>query len=137
MNKFIAILIFLFLIGFKSYAQKVFSVNPDSSLFLTGDIDNFWRAFEDFKKDSTSNTFGLKYINVGSKGVKGFIPNRIQSSDNLFATVKRKRADYEKVRENTLHIKEKEKQCRSTFYALKYWYLEAQFPPVYWSQFVS
>jgi uncharacterized protein YjaZ len=35
------------------------------------------------------------------------------------------------VRANTLRIKEKEKQCRSTFYALKYWYPAAQFPPVY------
>ena len=30
-----------------------------------------------------------------------------------------------------MKIKETERKCRSTFYALKYWYPPAQFPPVY------
>jgi hypothetical protein len=30
-----------------------------------------------------------------------------------------------------LKINTKEKQCRSIFYALKYWYPEAHYPPVY------
>ena len=113
------------------FAQTAFSVDPDSSVFLTKDIDNFWNAFDDFQKDSTVNTFGKKYMEVGSSGVKGFTLNRIESADHLFATVKQRRMDYAAVRQNTLRIREKEKQCRSTFYALKYWYPAAQFPPVY------
>jgi len=113
------------------FAQTAFSADPDSSVFLTKDIDNFWNAFDDFQKDSTVNTFGKKYMEVGSSGVKGFTLNRIESADHLFATVKQRRMDYAAVRQNTLRIREKEKQCRSTFYALKYWYPAAQFPPVY------
>jgi uncharacterized protein YjaZ len=127
---------FLFLIGFLfvsmySQAQNNFSTNPDSARFVTKDIDNFWIAFAAFKRDSTLNPFGVKYIDIGTEGVKGFTPNRIQNAEHLFAIVKKRRNDYEKVMANTLRISEKEKQCRSTFYALKYLYPQAKFPPVY------
>lgn len=112
-------------------AQTTFSSDPDSSVFLTKDIDNFWVAFDAFQKDSTQNPFGKKYMDVGSSGVKGFTPYRIESAAHLYDMVKKRRADYAAVRENTLRIKEKEKQSRSAFYALKYWYPPAKFPPVY------
>lgn len=121
----------LLLICVNSWAQQKFPSDPDNALFLTNDINNFWIAFDDFKKDSTTNNFGKKYIDIGSKGVKGFIPNRIQSAEYLYETVKRKRASYENVRQSTLRVAEKEKRCRSSFYGLKYWYPQATFPPVY------
>lgn len=126
------LLLFLFLIkGFSGATQTPFSGDPDSSLFLTRDIGYFWQAFDLFVKDTTANPFGTHYIEVGSEGVKGFTPFRIRSADHLYNMVKRRKADYEGVRENTLRIHEKEKQCRSAFYALKYWYPEAVYPPVY------
>jgi Predicted Zn-dependent protease (DUF2268) len=125
------ILLVITLTVLNSYSQTNFSNNPDSSVFLTQDIDNFWKAFDAFANDSTINPFDKHYISVGSAGVKGFIPNRIQSAEHLMATVKRRRADYEKIRESSLRLNVKEKQCRSSFYALKYWYPEAVFPPVY------
>jgi hypothetical protein len=69
------------------FGQARFSSDPDSSVFLTKDIDNFWTAFDAFQKDSTANPFGEKYIDVGSSGVKGFTPYRIQNAAHLFATV--------------------------------------------------
>ena len=122
MKKLIITGILLLNISAFSFGQIRFTDNPDSSVFLTSDIDNFWKAFADFKKDTTKNPFGKEYIDIGSTGVKGFIPNRIESAEHLYAVVKQKSADYEKIRGNTLRIKEKEKQCRSAFYALKYWY---------------
>lgn len=124
-------LLFIALASLNSFSQTNFSTNPDSSVFLTRDIDNFWKAFDAFAKDTALNPFDKHYISVGSAGVKGFTPYRIQSTEHLLATVKSRRTDYEKVRENTLRLKVKEMQCRSTFYALKYWYPEAVFPPVY------
>lgn len=112
-------------------SQTSFSSSPDSSIFQTQDINRFWKAFDLFTEDTSRNPFDTDYIHPGSAGVKGFLPYRIQSADHLFATVKLRKADYQKVRENTLRVKEKEKQCRSTFYALKYWYPDALFPPVY------
>jgi hypothetical protein len=114
-----------------SPAQSNFSNDPDSSLFITRDIDNFWIAFDHYKKDTSVNPFGKYYIDISSEGVKGFIPNRIKDSLNLYLAVKKRFADYENIRSNTYRFKEKEKQCRSIFYALEYWYPEAHFPPVY------
>ncbi|WP_168208929.1 DUF2268 domain-containing putative Zn-dependent protease [Chitinophaga sp. XS-30] len=113
------------------HAQTPFPGDPDSSVFITKDIDNFWRAFDMFKEDTTANPFGKAYIDIGSEGVKGFTPNRIISADHLLEVVKKRRNDYDKVRAMTLQMTKKEKQCRSTFYALKYWYPDAKFPPVY------
>ena len=113
------------------FGQVKFSGDPDSAVFLTKDIENFWMAFDEFEKDTTKNPFEKKYIDIGSSGVKGFTPYRIQSAEHLYKTVKQRRADYAAVRAATLRIKEAEKQSRTAFYALKYWYPQAQFPPVY------
>ncbi|SIN88569.1 DUF2268 domain-containing putative Zn-dependent protease [Chitinophaga niabensis] len=130
MPKYYLTLLTIFFVN-ATYAQLAFSNNPDSSVFLTKDIDNFWKAFDQFKKDSATNPFGGAYLDIGSAGVKGFTPNRIRNAENLMKVVKKRYADYEKVRPVTLQMSKKEKQCRSAFYALKYWYPAAQYPPVY------
>ncbi len=131
MLKYVLTLLTIVSVNTTSYSQTIFPTNPDSSVFLTKDIDNFWIAFDRFRQDTSVNPFGSGYIDIGSAGVKGFIPGRIKSAENLYKVVKQRRGDYEKVREITLRMKETEKQCRSAFYALKYWYPEAQYPPVY------
>ncbi|HWZ14108.1 MAG TPA: DUF2268 domain-containing putative Zn-dependent protease [Mucilaginibacter sp.] len=131
MKLFLLTTIFLICTGTGIFAQSNFPDSPDSARFITSDIDRFWKAFDDFKRDSTLNPFLSEYIAVGSPGVKGFTPNRIQNAEHLHAVVKKRVSDYERVRLNTLRVKEKEKQCRSTFYALKYIYPGAKFPPVY------
>ncbi|MRG44074.1 hypothetical protein GFS24_03065 [Chitinophaga sp. SYP-B3965] len=130
MLKYYATLLTIFIVN-AAHAQVAFSNNPDSSVFLTKDIDNFWKAFDQFQKDSTTNPFGSAYLDIGSAGVKGFTQNRIRNAENLMKVVKKRYADYEKVRPITLQMKAKEKQCRSTFYALKYWYPPARYPAVY------
>jgi uncharacterized protein YjaZ len=131
MRQRLVIVLFLSILKFNSIAQENFSNDPDSAKFITHDIDNFWNAFDRFKKDTSVNPFGKYYMDIGSDGVKGFTPNRIQSAEHLFAVVKTRTADYESTRNNSYRFKEKEKQCRSIFYALKYLYPEAKFPPVY------
>lgn len=113
------------------FSQVKFSSNPDSALFVTNDIDNFWKAFDDYQKDTTKNAFDKEYIARKSPGVVGFTPSRIESAENLLTVVKGRMQEYTNVRSNTLRISQKEKQCRSTFYALKYLYPQAEFPPVY------
>jgi hypothetical protein len=112
-------------------AQKHFTGNPDSSLFVTGDINNFWKAYDLFNLDSTVNPFGKYYIEPGSEGVKGFLPYRIVDADNLFKVVKKRRADYEAIRENSLKINLAEIPSRNNFKNLKRIYPDAVFPPVY------
>ncbi|HRE52281.1 MAG TPA: hypothetical protein PK339_12720 [Flavitalea sp.] len=112
-------------------AQKSFPADPDSAKFVTTDIANFWRAYDQFYQDTSKNPFSEKYIDIGSKGVFGFLKYRIVDKEYLKSIVMNKKGDYDNIRQNSFRIVEKEKQCRSIFYAMKYWYPKAVFPPVY------
>ncbi|UYQ92653.1 DUF2268 domain-containing protein [Chitinophaga horti] len=116
---------------FNVNAQTTFTSHPDSSVFLTADIDRFWNAFDKFKKDTSVNPFGKDYVELGSPGVKGFLPGRIQSAEHLYKTVKARTAAYERVRPATFQMAQAEAKCRAAFHKLKAIYPEAQFPPVY------
>lgn len=110
-------------------AQTGFSSDPLDAVFETKDTDNFWKAF-DTMDTSKKNPF-VEYMENGSEGVKGFTENRIINADSLYAQVKRKKADYLKSRNVLAGIHQKEKRTRAIYSALKYWYPEAKFPPVY------
>jgi uncharacterized protein YjaZ len=105
--------------------------NPADAIIITEDIANFWTAFDQLES-YRGNPFEDFYIKPGSEGVKNFMDhNRIVNADTLRSTVERRKEDYRNIRKNTLSLKEIEYQCRSTYYALKYLYPKAIFPPLY------
>lgn len=111
------------------FGQTNFSESPVNAIFETNDTKNFWDAFD---KISNLNKNPFKeYIEKGSVGVKGFTQNRIINADSLFVVVKKRKADYELSRNVLDGISGKEKRVRATYSALKYWYPDAKYPPVY------
>lgn len=110
-------------------AQTNFSTNPLDAVFETRDTDKFWKAFDQIET-SKKNPFA-EYVKDGSPGVKGFMEFRIINADSLYSKVKKKREDYLKSRNVLSGINQKEKRTRAIYSALKYWYPEAKFPPVY------
>lgn len=125
-----AIASLLFFTPFFCLAQTVnFPQSPLDAKFVTSDLPNFWKAFDSVGL-SKANPFD-RYIAQGTKGVRGFVPNRILSADSLLSMVKRKRETYEGFRDIEKRIKEKEKETLPYFYALEYWYPDAIYPPVY------
>ena len=123
-------LIFLLLFLSNSiFGQKNFSESPLKAVFETSDTKVFWSAFDKLQK-SKENPF-IDYVEKGSAGVKGFTNSRIINADSLFAMVKRKKVDYELTRNVLNGISAKEKRVRAIYSALKYWYPNAKFPPVY------
>ncbi|QOG03657.1 DUF2268 domain-containing putative Zn-dependent protease [Flavobacterium sp. MDT1-60] len=111
------------------FAQSNFSDNPLDAVFETKDSKNFWEAFDKMEK-SKQNPF-IEYMQKGSPGIKGFTENRIINADSLFAVVKRRKADYELSRNVLDGLSSKEKRVRAIYSALKYWYPNAKFPPIY------
>ncbi len=106
------------------------TTNPALALITSKDVVNFWYAFDKMGEDK--KVFEKYYINVGSNGVNHFLGNnRIVNGDTLYATVTRRKDDYLKVRTSTLNLSSIEKQCRSSYYAFKYLYPKAIFPPLY------
>ncbi len=130
MNR-ISLFLILALSGpFPGFSQT-FPTDPDSALFVMEDIDRFWEAYDEFWKDTTQNPFQKMYLDPGTDGVKGFIEYRIENAENLRRRVLERKEDYEKRRAISLRMEEMEKRSRAAFYAFKYWYLQARFPPVY------
>jgi hypothetical protein len=128
--KNVSLVILLFFLAKYSYSQKEsFPTSPQDAKFITSDIASFFFSFDAVGK-TKMNPFE-SYINNGSEGLKGFVPNRIMGPDSLLKMVERRKADYEKVRNIESLIKGKEKLIKPYFYALKYWYPKAVFPPVY------
>ncbi|MBB4805341.1 uncharacterized protein YjaZ [Chryseobacterium defluvii] len=118
----------LFALGIMK-AQTVFSSDPLNAVFETKDVNNFWKAF-DAMENSVSNPFEA-YLKEGSPGVKGFTEFRIINADSLYSTVKKRKEDYIKSRNVLADVRSKEKRIKAIYSALKYWYPEAKFPPVY------
>lgn len=107
------------------------ATDPDAAIFYYNDIVNFWNAFDRMTKEG-KDVFERYYIGPGSNGVKHFLDhNRIVNADTLYSTVQRRRKDYLKIRNKTLKVGEAERQCRVSYYAFKYLYPQAKFPPLY------
>jgi len=129
MNKILTLILTIISLSKVVGQEKTFPQDPQNAKFETTDIRNFWKAFDSLE-NSSENPFEA-YIENGTIGIQGFIPNRIISADSLLNMVNRRRQDYEKIRGIEVKIKEVEKKVKPYFYALEYWYPYAVYPPVY------
>ena len=125
---------FCLLLSINSVGQTnevIFSKNPRDAKFYTTDIINFWKVFDETNPGFEATTFQQKCIDVGSKGLKGFIKNRIENGNNLSKTIKANLNYYEAIRESSLSIDKKRERFYECFDNLKKIYPEAVFPDVY------
>lgn len=129
MKNIILIVLSLFINDLVFCQDTKFSTSPEDAKFVTSDLKNFWIAFDSIGVSKT-NPFN-NYIAKGTKGLKGFIPNRIKSADALLEKVIKNRVAYEKMRNIEKVIKETEKETKPYFYALEYWYPYTVYPPTY------
>ena len=111
--------------------QDNFSGNPDSVVFHTMDINNFWKVFDKTAPEFDPKAFQEEYINIGSKGLKGFINFRIVDGKNLSNTIKSNLAYYNSIRESSFLIDKKRERFYECFRNLKGIYSRAVFPDVY------
>jgi hypothetical protein len=114
-----------------SCGQSSFSNNPDSVVFHTEDIHVFWKVFDKSSPKFHSKLFQEEYIDVGSKGLKGFINYRIENGQNLSKMIKSNLTYYKTIRESSLSIDGKRERFYECFKNLKKIYSKAVFPDVY------
>lgn len=112
----------------ESFGQTNFSKNPEDAVFVRSDIDRFWKAFDLIETEK--NPF-VKYLEVGSVGLKDFVPYRIESAKNLLKTVKSRKQDYEEVRKKSESLGDFENIIKFHYQNFKDIHSEAVFPPVY------
>jgi hypothetical protein len=124
------ILSILFLLGALSGCLSQ-NRDPLKIEIVTSDIRNFWIAFESSKPDFKAESFQKLYIEKGTKGVRGFMKNRIQSAEYLSKVVKKYSAYYSSIQISTESIASMEDEIKNTMVNMKKIYSNAVFPPVY------
>ncbi len=107
--------------------QQQFSESPINAQFITTDYNNFWKAFDTM--DSISENPFIEYLDNASEGLKPFVG--YLNADSLYQTVLRRKEDYLRSRPMIAEIDTKKKKVQAAYAAMKYWYPEARFPPVY------
>lgn len=104
---------------------------PVALQLYTTDVENFWVAFDSAGATADPRVLKALYFDKGTVGLSGFIRGRIQSAENLSATVKRFNAYYRSVRTESSKIRSFAPQIEEAFRNLKAIYPDAKLPPVY------
>jgi len=142
MNKTIFIAILL-IINQQAIAQSQLHSSPEDAAFITSDIENFWRAFDQAKGKSREEQLEIyreNYIKQATVGFKSYIEKRDKKVEELVDGINSLLPFYESIRADMLTIEDYEKEMRASFYALKYLYPKSVFPDTYffvWYMFAS
>ncbi|QNH63294.1 DUF2268 domain-containing putative Zn-dependent protease [Hymenobacter sediminicola] len=99
--------------------------------FETQDVTNFWRAFDADAAGMPGNLFATLYWQPATPGTRILLEkNGLANADSLRAVVRRRRADYLRIRASSERMASAVPACRATYLALKNLYPAATFPPV-------
>lgn len=105
--------------------------DPDQAQIVTSDVDHFWQAFDDAAKvppEQRTAIYAKEYFDVGSQGLKDFIPDRLKSPEVLSAYVESRRAFYEKARLLIQRVVGQKAAIAAAFRRLKTLYPDIKFP---------
>lgn len=127
--KTIFILPFFLVINNYAFCQNPFETDPLKAQFVTSDIPGFWSAFDKLNSEGGNPFRG--YLEEGSDGLKDFIPYRIESPRNLKKTVKKRKTDYEAIREESYKVQQCTGEIRNYYTNFKKLYKDAVFPTTY------
>ncbi len=107
------------------------NTDPEKINFVTSDIDNFWKAYDQFLPAYNAEELDTYYLKKGSKGLKGFIKGRIENADKLAALIKKRPKYYASLRDITPLIADQEGTVKGYLAKMKEIYPESIFPDVY------
>lgn len=116
---------------FSANAQASFPGSPDSAVIHTEDIALFWKAYDETKPEFDADKLKTLYLDLGSPGLKGFIPMRIETGKNLRNTIKADPAYYENIRQTSLQIDTEKQLLQRYLRKMEELYPASVFPDVY------
>lgn len=105
--------------------------DPGAARIVTEDIGRFWEAFDRASPGFAEEPFESLYLSRSTPGLKDFVDLRIESAEQLAATVRKRPKYYASIRESTLRIADMEPAIRASLRAFKDLYPEAVFPDIY------
>ena len=111
-----------------AHAQR--AADPLDARIEIADVDAFFRIYD--AANGRPDAAALQpYIANGSAGVRGFIPNRIVSAQNLAARIAQRPQIYSDARACAQNLGDVRARVRSAFLALEALYPEATYPQTY------
>lgn len=111
--------------------QPKFPSDPNDFQVVTEDLDRFWKVFDSSSDGDLEENLRRDYFQKGTPGLAFFNLTKIQGPKKLADSIRMNRPAYEKARERCGRVKEAIPRIRAAFFAMKYLYPEAQFPPIY------
>lgn len=129
MKKLVAISIAYLMGTITLLGQENFSSDPLNAKFVTDDFTNFWVAFDQLEK-TADNPFEA-YLEKASPGLSPF--KEYLKPKEILETVRQRKADYLKNRNILADLPSYKKRIQAIYGALKYWYTDATFPPIYFA----
>ncbi|PZO52302.1 MAG: lytic murein transglycosylase [Alphaproteobacteria bacterium] len=111
-----------------AHAQR--AADPLDARIETAHVDAFFRIY-DVASGRPDAAALQPYIDNGSAGVRGFIPNRIVSAENLAARVAQRPQIYSDARTCAQNLGDVRARVRAAFLALEALYPEATYPQTY------
>jgi hypothetical protein len=111
-------------------AHVVTNTDPEKVRFITDDIERFWKAFDAFKLDTTSNPF-QDYLTNGTPALTSLREYRIPDAEIFKKVVKRNLHYYEHIRNSPVDVHVYRQQVIKYLNRLKEIYPKAVFPDIY------
>ena len=117
----------------KSTAPVTATADPDQAVFVTSDIEHFWKAFDDGGSTGALAPFQTEYLDPASPGLKDFIASRTVTATSLSLMVRAYPRYFADIRASTLRLAtddEVQGRIRDGYRKIRDMYAPAVFPPV-------
>jgi uncharacterized protein YjaZ len=111
--------------------KPTFTSDPNQVQIVTEDIDRFYQVLETTSDADLEQRLKADYLKKGTQGLVFFSVAKIQDVKKFAAYVQKKRSHLMEIKPRLMRIKEAEKRIRASFYAFKFLYPDAVFPPIY------
>ena len=117
----------------RSTAPVTATADPEQAVFVTSDIEHFWKAFDDGGAIGATAPFQSEYLDRASPGLKDFIASRTVTAVSLALMVRAYPRYFADIRAPTLRLatdSEVQGRIRDGYRKIRDMYAPAVFPPV-------
>lgn len=117
----------------KATAPSTDISDPDRAVFVTSDIEHFWKAYDDGGASGGSAPFQTEYLDRASSGLKDFISARNVTAASLATMVRAYPRYFADIRTSTLRLANDaavQGRIRDGYRKIKDMYAPSVFPPV-------
>jgi len=128
----LSILLFPILFATIVKAQDHITLNPDSAIIVTSDIDHFWQAFDQLEHQNTTadslHIIKTIFVDSASEGLRSYMRAAKCYEQQYLISIREKKAAYLRVRQKTEEVAGKKEMMRMLLRKFKKLYPSLRLP---------